>query len=250
MHRRIPRLISVATAAVALFVAQGAATAAAKPTIGPKMIMDGAVTHKKIRDGHVKSAEVRNGAIKMVDLSAALQAKLVAPLELLDGAVTTAKLADNAVTSPKVAPDSLLAEDLGQDSVGSSEVAANSIQSGDIATSAINGAELAPNSVQGDEIENGSLDAVDVGVSTGSALADMPSVAAGSCASVLIDLAPGAGNVNNNPAVVTPSDGFNGNISFHAEAEGDQLRLRACNPTGAAINPDGAGTNYNYIVFG
>ena len=67
---------------------------------------------------------------------------------------------------------------------------------------------------------------------------------------MLFDPTPGPANIGNRAALVTPGPGFFGNVSFHAEAEAGSLRLKACNGTGGAIDPDGAGTNYNYIVFG
>ena len=197
----------------------------------------------------------------MVDLSAALQAQLTPALDLLDGAVTTAKLADGAVTTPKLADaavhseqvsaNSLNAGDLAQNSVGSSELAAESVLAGDIGPSAINGSELASNSVQGDEVENGSLNAVDVGQWSGSANANIPGVGAGSCNFALIDPTPGAESIGNRAVLVTPGDAFGGNVSFHAEAEGTQIRLKACNPSGVDVDPDGpGGATYSYIVFG
>ena len=50
--------------------------------------------------------------------------------------------------------------------------------------------------------------------------------------------------------LVTPSAGFFGNVSFHGEAEGTRIRIKACNSTGLAIDPDGAGATYAYIAFG
>ena len=39
-------------------------------------------------------------------------------------------------------------------------------------------------------------------------------------------------------------------MTFHAEAEGSTILLRACNPTANPIDPDGAGgATYAYIVF-
>ena len=142
------------------------------------------------------------------------------------------------------------AGDLAANSVGSSEVAPNSVLAGDIGPAAITGSELGPNSVQGDEVENGSLDAVDVGLFSGVASANLPNIAAGACGADLIDPAPGATSIDGRAVLVTPDAGFFGNVSFHAEAEGTQIRIKSCNSTGAPIDPDGAGANYAYIVFG
>jgi hypothetical protein len=49
---------------------------------------------------------------------------------------------------------------------------------------------------------------------------------------------------------VTPDAGFFGNVSFHAEAEFGQIRIKSCNSGGLPIDPDGAGATYSYIVFG
>lgn len=245
------QLAALALACLALFVALGGTSYAAKLLIGPKQIKNNAVTTKKIKNGHVRSADVANGGVQLVDLSGPLQAQIEDSFELLDGSVTTAKLANDAVTSPKVAANSLGAADLAPNSVGSSEVAPNSVGSGDIGSSAINGSELAGNAVQGDEVQNGSLDAVDVGRFSGSANANFPGVAANSCNFAIIDPTPGAETIEGSASTVTPGAGYGGNVSFHWEAEAGTLRLKACNPTGVPVDPDGpGGTNYNYIVFG
>jgi hypothetical protein len=173
----------------------------------------------------------------------------VTTAKLANGAVTSPKLADGAVSSEQVAANSLGAGDLAANSVGSSEVAANSIVAGDIGTGAITGVELGPNSVQADEIENGSLNAADVGQFSGAASANLPNIAAGACGAGLIDPAPGAASIDGRAVLVTPGSGFFGNVSFHAEAEGTSIRIKACNSTGLAIDPDGAGATYAYIVF-
>jgi hypothetical protein len=116
----------------------------------------------------------------------------------------------------------------------------------DIAGHAITGFELAGNAGEGDEVENGSLAAVDVGGFSGSVTRNFGVVASGTCGFVLIDPTPGAENIENRPSDVTPGAAFSGNASFHAEAEGGSLRLKACNVTGGPIDPDGAGgSNYN-----
>jgi hypothetical protein len=239
MPKRL-NIAALAIACIALFVALGGTSYAAKLLIGPKNIKQNAVTHKKIKAGHVRSSEIQNGAVQMADLSGSLQAQVESNFELLDGSVTTAKLADDAVTSPKVAPDSLTADDLGGGSVGSSE----------IGSSAVTDSELATNAVDSNEVENRALDAVDVSQYSGTRNANLPAAPANSCSTTTIDPTPGAENINGRPASVTPGPTFSGNVSFHWEANGSTLRLMACNPTGAAIDPDGAGASYAYIVFG
>ena len=270
-------LAALAVAALALFIALGGTSHAAGLLIGTKRIKDNAVNSKKIKDNRVTSADLKNngvqsadladGGIQLADLSGPLQAKvnqvvngLIDTGQLANGAVTNPKLASNSVTSSKVAANSLNSGDLGSSSVGSSEIAAggvgsseiagNGVGSSEIATGAVAGAEVAGNAIQGDEIENGSLTAADVGQHSGSIGRNFPAVPAGACEFVFIDPVPGPGSLDNRVAVVTPGPGFGGNVSFHAEAEGPQLRLKACNSSGGAIDPDGAGTNYNYVVFG
>jgi hypothetical protein len=257
-RRRITQTTVTAVAALGLLTAS-ATGAAAKPTIGPKKLKDNAVSTKKIKDGEVKTKDIGNGQIQMVDLSAALQAQLEPALELLDGSVTTPKLANGAVTTPKlgdsavgseqVAPNSLQAGDLAANSVGSSEIAPNSVLAGDIGAAAITGSELGPNSVQADEVENGSLNGADVGLIAGSEVANFPVIAAGDCGFELLN-PPGSLDLDGHAVLVTPDSGFFGDISFHAEAENTQIRIKACNPAGLAVDPDGAGASYAYIVFG
>ena len=260
-------LAALAVAALALFIALGGTSHAAGLLIGTKRIKDNAVNSKKIKDNRVTSADLADGGIQMTDLSGPLQAKinevaggLIDTGQLANGAVTNPKLASNSVSSTKVAANSLTSGDLGSSSVGSSEIAAggvgaseiagNGVGSSEIATGAVAGAEVAGNAIQGDEVENGSLTAADVGQFSGSVGRNFGAVPAGACGFVFIDPVPGPGSIDNRVSVVTPGPGFSGNVSFHAEAEGPQLRLKACNPSGGAIDPDGAGTNYNYVVFG
>ena len=260
-------LAALAVAALALFIALGGTSHAAGLLIGTKRIKDNAVTSKKIKDNRVSSADLADGGIQMTDLSGPLQAKinevaggLIDTGQLANGAVTNPKLASNSVSSTKVAANSLTSGDLGSSSVGSSEIAAggvgaseiagNGVGSSEIATGAAAGAEVAGNAIQGDEVENGSLTAADVGQFSGSVGRNFGAVPAGACGFVFIDPVPGPGSIDNRVSVVTPGPGFSGNVSFHAEAEGPQLRLKACNPSGVAVDPDGAGTNYNYVVFG
>jgi hypothetical protein len=206
----------------------------------------------------VQSVDLADGSIQMTDLSDPLQAKVnevggggqIDTAQLANGAVTNPKLATNSVSSSKVALNSLSSSDLGASSVGSSEIAAGSVAASEIATNGVAGTEIATNGVQGDEIENGSLTAADVGQFSGSVGRNFGAIPAGTCGFVFIDPVPGPGSTDNRVAVVTPGPDFNGNVSFHAEAEGPQLRLKACNPSGAPIDPDGAGTNYNYVVLG
>jgi hypothetical protein len=260
-------LAALAVAGLALFVALGGTSYAAGLLIGTKQIKNNAVTSKKIKDNRVSSSDLKNngvqsadiadGTVALTDLNAPLQAKvngvgggLVDTGQLANGAVTNPKLAPNSVTSSKVASNSLTSGDLGSSSVGSSEIAGGAVGTSEIATGGAAGAEIATNAVQGDEVENGSLTAADVGQYSGSANRNFGAIPAGACGFVFIDPVPGPGSIDNRVAVVTPGPGFTGNVSFHVEAEGPQLRLKACNPSGGAIDPDGAGTNYNYIVFG
>ncbi len=260
-------LAALAVAALALFIALGGTSHAAGLLIGTKRIKDNAVNSKKIKDNRVTSADLKNngvqsadladGGIQMTDLSGPLQAKinevaggLIDTGQLANGAVTNPKLASNSVSSSKVAANSLSSGDLGASSVGGSEIAAGSVAASEIATNGVAGAEIVNNGVQGDEIENGSLDAADVGQLSGSKNASFPVIPNGSCGFAIIDPTPGPGSIADKASVVTPGEGFGGNVSFHAEAEGGSLRLKACNSSGAPVDPDGPGTNYNYIVFG
>jgi hypothetical protein len=215
------------------------------------------VSSADLKNNGVQSADVADGTLELTDLSAPLQAKvngggggLIDTGQLANGAVTNPKLAPNSVSSSKVAPNSLISADLGSSSVASSEIAGSAVGTSEIATGGAAGAEVATNAVQGDEVENGSLTAADVGQYSGSTNRNFGAIPAGACGFVFIDPVPGPGNIDNRVAVVTPGPGFTGNVSFHVEAEGPQLRLKACNPSGGAIDPDGAGTNYNYILFG
>ena len=230
MPKRL-NIAALAIACIALFVALGGTSYAAKVLIGPKQLKQNAVTTKKIKNGHVRTADIKNGGIQMTDLSGPLQAQVQSNFELLD----------NAVTSAKVAPNTLTADDLGT----------NSVDSDEIAGSAVTDAELASNAVDSNEIENGSLNAPDVGQYSGSVSRNFASIDAGECASKDIDPTPAAQNISGHAAFVTPGIGFGGLFTFHTEVETSTLTIKVCNPTASDADPDGAGgTIYNYIVFG
>ena len=161
MPKRL-NIAALAIACIALFVALGGTSYAAKVLIGPKQLKQNAVTTKKIKNGHVRTADIMNGGIEMTDLSGPLQAQVQSNFEPLD----------NAVTSAKVAPNTLTADDLGT----------NSVDSDEIAGSAVTDAELASNAVDSNEIENGSLNAPDVGQYSGSVSRNFASIDAGECA--------------------------------------------------------------------
>ena len=113
---------------------------------------------------------------------------------------------------------------------GSSEVAPNSVGSGDIGSSAINGSELAGDSVQGDEVQNGSLDAVDVGLYSGTSAENFSSIAAGTCDTVGLDPSTSTDSIAGKAALVTPRSGFSGSVSFHAEVETSTPRAEGVQP--------------------
>lgn len=258
MTRRF-NLASVVIAALALFVALGGTSYAAKLLIGTKQIKNNAVISKKIKNGQVGpkdlkdngvgTADLQNGGVQMTDLSGPLQAQIASGLA--DGSVTAAKLAPNSVSSSKVAPDSLGAGDLAGNSVGSSELATNSAGSSELAANSVKASELAANSVDSDEVVNGTLKAADVGRYAGSLTGNISTAPAGGCGDDLIDVIPGAGSADGKTVIVSPGAGFGGPVSFHAEVEGTQVRLKACNPGAVGVDPDGAaGATYTYIVFG
>jgi hypothetical protein len=250
-------LAALAVAGLALFVALGGTSYAAGLLIGTKQIKNNAVTSKKIKDNRVSSSDLKNngvqsadiadGTLELTDLSGPLQAKVN---DVAGGLVDTAQLANGAVTNPKLAPNSVSSSKVAPNSLGSGDLGSSSVASSEIATGGAAGAEIATNAVQGDEVENGSLTAADVGQYSGSANRNFGAIPAGACGFVFIDPVPGPGSIDNRVAVVTPGPGFAGNVSFHVEAEGPQLRLKACNSSGGPVDPDGAGTNYNYIVLG
>jgi hypothetical protein len=249
MSKRL-NIAALAISMLALFVGLGGTSYAAKLLIGPKNIKINAVTHKKIKAGHVRTSEIQNGGVQMADLAGSLQAQVQSNFELLDGSVTTAKLADNAVTSAKVADENLTSADLGGGSVDSSEIAMSAVKAPEIAGSAVGDSEVASDAIDSNEVDNGGLNAADVGRYAGTKSLNFSSIPAGECETVDLDPTPASENIQTKAALVTPGSGFSGDFSFHSEAEISTLVLKACNHTGADADPDGAGTSYNYIVFG
>ena len=250
MPKRL-NIAALAIACIALF-APSAATSYAMPKrlIAALNIKKNAVTHKKIKDGHVRSPEIKNGAVQMADLSGSLQDQVESNFELLDGSVTTTKLADNAVDSAKVAPDSLAAADLAPNSVGSSEV----LQTALARVTSVPRPSTDQSWLGTPFRATRSRTAVSMPwtwVCSGTSAENFSSIAAGTCDTVGLDPSTSTDSIAGKAALVTPRSGFSGSVSFHAEVETSTLVLKACNPTGGAIDPDGAGgTNYNYIVFG
>ena len=82
MPKRL-NIAALAIACIALFVALGGTSYAAKVLIGPKQLKTNAVTTKKIKNGHVRTADILNGGIQMTDLSGPLQAQVQSSFELL-----------------------------------------------------------------------------------------------------------------------------------------------------------------------
>ena len=181
-----------------------------------------------LKNSGVQSADLADGGIQLGDLSAPLQAKVN---QVVEGLINTGQLANGAVTNPKLASNSVSSSKVAANSLGSGDLAGSSVGSSEIAANGVGSSELAANTVDSDEIVNGSLNAADVGQFSGSVGRNFGAIPSGDMRVRVHRSHPRPGNIGNRVAVVTPGPGFSGNVSFHAEAEGPQLRLKACNPT-------------------
>ena len=141
--------------------------------------------------------------------------------------------------------------------VSSSKVAPNSVTSGylarrrwaaksrpaswpsEIATNGVAGTEIATNGVQGDEIENGSLIAANLGQFSGSVGRNFGAIPGGTGQVRLHRSHSRPGQHRRSRRPRHTGAGSTGNVSFPVEAEGTQLRLKACKPSGAVVGPDG-----------
>jgi hypothetical protein len=178
----------------------------------------------------VTSKSIKNGQVKPADLAANVKASLAkadsALQDIPDNSVTNPKLADNAVGSAEVAADSLTAADLAADSVGNSELANNAVTS-------LN-------------VTDGSLNLEDVASRSGSATADLGSIAAGACATFDID----TGATILGPTLVSPNFTLSNGLTVTGRVKSgaaSNIAVFVCNETGGAIDPINAG--FVWAVF-
>lgn len=234
---------------IALFVALGGTALAAN-------LAKNSVKSKHIKDGQVKSGDLADGGVATIDLADGsvstpkIADNAVTGAKILDATVATADLADNSVNSAKVAADSLVAADLANDSVGNGELANNAADSAEIASSAVGTSEIATDGVGSSEVNNFNLQAVDVGSDTGNSVLNFGSIAANTCSTLNVNTVNDL-SAADNVVAVTPAAGFA--TAVHTVSgeiqDADTIGIRVCNISGAAADPDGGGTTYNWVMF-
>jgi hypothetical protein len=109
--------------------------------------------------------------------------------------------------------------------------------------------DIAAGKVGSAEVANGSLTSGDVGVYSGTSTLDFPSIAAQSCAYILVDPSGAGADIDNDPVLVIPDDAVPQNIvvsPWRSNAVG-AFRLRACNVTTLPIDPPSAA--YHWVLF-
>ena len=253
----------MSTLAVFLVIAGGTAIAAtaARDSVNSKSVKNNSLKGKDVKDSSLKSQDVRDESLTAADVDIDALPPTGPAGGALAGSYPNPTVAAGAISGPQVLDDSLGAADLAADAVGAAELADDAVGSGEVQADSLLAADLGPNSVGGSEITggavssgevaNGSLSTADVGRVAGSFALDFGSVGANDCLGANVNLAGFGAFDSNDPVFVMPDTAWGGAISLNVEGTGttSTIALKACNPTGAPINPDGAGGSYRFIAF-
>jgi hypothetical protein len=245
-HRPSPAMV---VAVIALIVAMSG-TGYAALTITGKNVRNGSLTGADVRNNTLASIDVKNGNLLAKDFKAGqlpagpqgaqgpqgpqgpqgaqgVQGPADGPAGGdLSGFYPNPLIADDAVTNPKLADNS----------VNSANVADNSLTSADIG-------ELSAS-----EIPDGSLNAADIAKAAGVSGINFGSIPAGSCAGTSVF--PGV-SPDGEAILVTPSEQIDNNGTLAISAQDSNVAgafaIKACNVTGAPIDPPAA--NFSWLVF-
>ena len=188
-----------------------------------RTLANDAVDTAAIQADAVTSGKVATNTLDATDLAA--------------DSVAASELADNAVDSAAIAADTITAADLAADAVGLSELADNSVDTAAIEADAVTSAKIAAGAVgKADVSPSGMANTVTI---------DPPSIAAQSCTV----MTPAVTGIAANDVVIWSDDVQESGV-FSTPAEqttANQLRIRFCNITGAAIDP--TSRSHNFVVI-
>lgn len=184
----------------------------------------------EIRSSTLTSRHVKNGSLKKSDLGR----RAVRSLQ---------RTPVNSVTSAAVRDGSLSGADIADRTIAGSDIAPNAVGPGKIFPGAVQASELSDRSVDSGAVIDGSLTAPDVARFAEAFMLDFPPVPAGACAGENPEgLAPQAQNIDIGDDVIvgTPPANWPDALTFairRTASAGNRLRIVACNPTGAEVDP-------------
>ena len=223
-------------ALVALFVALGGpAWAKKKLLVGSSNIKRDAVTSRHVRDGSLSQRDLRASAVRFLQRT---PDRAIRGSQIATGAITGDKLApasvgsaavaDNTLTAADIAPGSLTAAVLGADSVGFDEIADGAVGKAALRTAAVGKAELGDSAVGMEEL-GASIVTV-----------NFTEIDPGECQAVdtPLTLPIGSPDLTSRFISISVPPSWPDTLTLAPRAaDGQTLRLNACNPTNTAVTP-------------
>ncbi len=251
--RRWPYVVgSVATVLVTLSVVMPAAGAPspgdralqlAKRALGVATKAD-----SRSRKADARSRQALSAARNPVVASGNIVPNGVTAADLADGAVETAKLAANAVTADKIADNAVGASEVNPDSLTAADLASDSVGSAEIINGSISGVDLEPNigfsttgaiglgavTIGGGQQITRHLSGTATNLTSASIAAD----ACGNYGTITVTGAAVGDTVYASPDAASSATGIeDSNLSWSAVVTAaNTVTIRACNPTGSAID--------------
>jgi hypothetical protein len=202
---------------------------------GTSEVADGAVTSAKVLDGSITGLDVLNGSLGSLDLGSP---------SVFGG--SGGHVADGSLTVHDLGIDSVGNEELRDNAVGQSNMGTNSVGVDEIRLASVGFGEMRSDAISTTEVADGTLDARDVGMTSGRATLNFATIQPHDCHIATIDV-PVA--IDDDTILVTPNETVQFDLVVYGVDSGssDNLSIVVCNPTIFDTNPPSA--NYNYVVF-
>jgi hypothetical protein len=216
-----------------------------------------AVDTAKLADNSVNSAKLAADAVAAdgigTDGSTDIASNAINSSEIATSAITSAKLASGAVTSGKIATDAVGSSEIADLAVATAELANQSVTTAKLADGAVTEVKLATDSVSGAKVTDGSLRKEDIGVLSGTATLDPPSLrraqasVADMCANVTASVTGIA--VGDQVILSAPASLANGiTVQALLQPTADVLTVKVCNVTTTDFL-DAPAADWGYIVI-
>jgi hypothetical protein len=244
---------------VAIFIALGGTAYATHPG-GADTISSGDIINDNVNSADVRNDTLTNGGLQAVDLrsdsvgSSEVANDSLDATDLNASSVTSSELALGAIPSDginfgdgstKLAAGSVGESELEVDSVTSSELRTNSVGQDEIRLGAIGNGEIQGSAITGFKIADGTLDARDVGLTSGRVSLDFGNQFPHTCDLRSVDTA--AASVQGDTILVTPTNFPVDFIVYGVPGVGDDIYVMVCNPTDFDFDP--GPRDFAYVVF-